>query len=74
MINTDFNSILDLIQEFPDQDSCIKHLEKLRWKDGVVSPFDKDSKVYVCKNNNYRCKNTKKYFNVKTGTPVLSQV
>jgi transposase-like protein len=46
----------------------IDFMEQHRWKDNVVSPFDITSKVYKCKNHNYRCKNTKKYFNVKTGT------
>ena len=69
MINTKFNTILDLIKTFPDEQSCIDHLESLRWINGnVVSPFDKSSKVYTCANNRYRCKETGKYFNVKTST------
>lgn len=53
---------------FPDEQSCIDYLEDTRWGEEVVSPFDPDSKVYRCKNNRYRCKNTGKYFNVRTGT------
>ena len=68
MINTNFKSILDLIKTFPDEQTCINHLETLRWNDNVVSPFDETSKVYKCKDNKYRCKNTGKYFNVKTNT------
>ena len=68
MINQDFNSILDLIKAFPDNQSCIDHLEQLRWNGNVVSPFDPTSKVYDCKGNKYKCKNTGKYFNVKTNT------
>ncbi len=68
MINKDFNSILDLLQTFSDEQTCIDHLEELRWNGHVVSPFDSSSKVYKCKGNKYRCKNTSKYFNVKTGT------
>lgn len=68
MINQDFNSILELIQAFPDQQTCINHLEQLRWNGNVVSPFDAESKVYDCKGNKYKCKNTGKYFNVKTNT------
>lgn len=68
MISTNFKSILDLIKAFPDEQSCIDHLEKLRWNGDVVSPFDPTSKVYNCKGNKYRCKNTGKYFNVKTNT------
>lgn len=65
---THFKSILDLINAFPDEESCIHHLEVLRWNGNVVSPFDSESRVYVCAGNKYRCANTKKYFNVKTGT------
>lgn len=68
MINKDFNSILELLQAFPDEQSCISHLEELRWEGNAVSPFDSSSKVYKCKDNKYRCANTKKYFNVKTHT------
>lgn len=68
MINQDFNSILELINAFPNNEVCIEHLEELRWGGVVVSPFESDSKVYKCANSRYRCKNTGKYFNVKTGT------
>jgi hypothetical protein len=63
-----FNSILDLISEFSTEEICIEHLESMRWADNIVSPFDPDSKVYKCKGGKYRCRNTGKYFNVKTGT------
>lgn len=63
-----FSSILELIRAFPDEQSCIDYLTQLRWKNGVVSPFDSLSKVYKCKNNKYKCKNTGKYFNVRTKT------
>lgn len=68
MFNKEVNSILDLVQAFPDDQSCIDHLEQLRWNGNVVSPFDATSKVYNCKGNKYKCKNTGKYFNVKTDT------
>ena len=69
MINAEFNTILDLLKTFPDEQSCIDHLESLRWVNAdVVSPFDPLSKVYKCANNRYRCKETGKYFNVKTST------
>ncbi|TDP04074.1 hypothetical protein [Flavobacterium sp. 245] len=68
MINEDFTSIFDLIKTFPNEQTCIEHLEILRWNGQVISPFDSNSKVYKCKNNKYRCKNSGKYFNVKTDT------
>mgnify|MGYP000722367918 FL=1 len=68
MISKDFNSIIDLLKAFPSEQSCIDHLTKLRWNENVVSPFDNTSKVYNCKGNKYKCKNTGKYFNVRTQT------
>lgn len=68
MINKEFNSLIELVKAFPAEQDCIDHLETLRWKGFVVSPFDPTSKVYKCKDNKYRCKNTGKYFNVRTNT------
>lgn len=68
MINKDFNTVVELLETFPDEQTCIDHLEQLRWNGKVVSPFDEKSRVYKCKNNRYRCKATGKYFNVKKGT------
>lgn len=65
---SEFRSILDLLKAFPDEQSCINHLEKLRWNGNVISPFDETSKVYKCAGNKYKCKNTGKYFNVRTNT------
>lgn len=68
MIGKDFNSLIDLVKAFPTEQSCIDHLTELRWNGYIVSPFDPTSKVYKCKGNKYRCKNTGKYFNVRTNT------
>ena len=68
MINNEFKSIIELLNAFPDEQTCINHLEELRWNGNVISPFDPTSKVYKCKGNKYRCKNTGKYFNVRTNT------
>lgn len=61
-------SLFDLQAKFPTEQSCITHLEDLFWSGTPVSPFDANSKVYVCKNGKYKCKNSGKYFNVRTGT------
>ncbi|WP_291148042.1 IS1595 family transposase [Flavobacterium sp. UBA7680] len=68
MFNTNFKSVIEIITTFSDEQKCIAYLEQMRWEDGVVSPFDENSKVYKCKGNKYRCKNTGKYFNVRTNT------
>jgi len=68
MENVKFMSVSDLMKEFPNEQICIEYLEKLRWNGNVISPFDPTSKVYSCKGNRFRCKNSGKYFNVKTNT------
>lgn len=62
------DGILNFMNTFPNEESCIKYLEKLRWGDKAVSPFDSSSKVYKCANGKYKCRNSGKYFDVKTGT------
>lgn len=64
----EFKSIFDLLRAFPTEQACIDHLERLQWDGTPVSPFDPYSKVYECAGNKYKCKNTGKYFNVRTGT------
>ena len=68
MIGKDFKSLIDLVNAFPTEQSCIDYLTRLRWNGYVVSPFDPTSKVYKCKGNRFRCKSTGKYFNVRTNT------
>ena len=68
MVNLEFESIEAIANAFPDEESCMQHLEYLRWNGFVTSPFDPFSKVYTCSGNRYRCRNTGKYFNAKTGT------
>ena len=64
----EFTSIPSLLESINEQ-VFIKHLEKIIWKGKPpVSPFDPNSKVYRYKNGKYRCKNTSKYFTIKTGT------
>jgi len=67
MFNKEITSIIQLMRVFKDEQTCIEHLEALRWDGNVVSPFDETSKVYKTKRG-YKCKNTGKYFNVKTNT------
>ncbi|MBR6560068.1 MAG: IS1595 family transposase [Alistipes sp.] len=67
IILSKFNSLFELIRTFSDEEKCIEYLEQIRWKDGVISPFDSTSKVYKC-SKGYWCKKTNKMFNVKTKT------
>jgi transposase-like protein len=53
---------------FDSEPKCTELLEKIRWNGIVTSPFSENSKVYYCQNGNYKCRDTGKYFNVKTNT------
>ena len=54
---SEYNSLYELLQAFPTEESCIKHLEVLRWPRGVHMstlrlqsqdlPSDKGSQVQV---------------------------
>ncbi|RZJ72490.1 hypothetical protein [Flavobacterium sp.] len=61
-------SFEDIASKFQDENACIMQLEQIRWEGDVVSPFDETSKIYRCKDGRYRCRNSGKYFNVKTYT------
>ncbi|RZJ35270.1 MAG: hypothetical protein EOO51_06440 [Flavobacterium sp.] len=56
------------IELFPDEQECLQHLELIRWNGLVVSPFEPLSKVYRCSGSKYKCRDTGKYFNARTGT------
>ena len=63
-----FKTLKDLRAIFKTNEDCIRFLEELIWEGEPVSPYDKTSKVYKCKDGWYKCKNTGKEFNILTGT------
>lgn len=68
MLEFKVKSLPQLLIKYSDEQKCIEFFEQLLWDGQPVSPFDKGSKVYKCKNHQYLCRNTNKHFNVKTGT------
>ncbi len=61
--------ILQLIKQFPNEETCRKHLTQLRWGNNISCPFCSDVKVYAFKDEKtYKCSKCKKKFNVKTNT------
>ena len=39
------SSLLSLFKKFPTEESCIKHLEKIRWGDKPVCPYCQSQKI-----------------------------
>lgn len=66
----DFNSLLDLLKAFPDEKTCISHLEKLRWTAGMVCPICGCSGKFnrITRGNIYKCNYCYKTFSVRKGT------
>ena len=64
-------SIVQLLRMFPDQDSCIAWLEKVRWQgEPVCAHCGGTEKIGPAKTkaNAYWCGDCRKYFTVTTGT------
>lgn len=66
----EYKSLYKVLQAFPSEESCIVHLEKLRWPRGVICPHCGSSrKIYrVSRANGYKCSDCRKLFSVRKGT------
>ena len=65
-----YASLFELMSTFPDERTCVEHLEKLRWPKGIVCPLCGSSrKIYaVSRGNGYKCSDCRKNFSVRKGT------
>lgn len=64
-----FDSLFDLMEAFPDEQSAIDHFTAIRWKNGAYCPYCGSTKVYHFKDNrNHKCGDCKKRFSIKVGT------
>ena len=65
-----YNSLYDLMEAFPDEASCVRHLEKLRWPNGIICPLCGSSrKIYHVKRaHGYKCADCNKQFSIRKGT------
>lgn len=62
-------NIIQVFKKFPDQKSCIEHLESVRWANGVICPYC-DSKNNYPRTSDFRhhCNDCQKSFSVTIGT------
>lgn len=62
-------NIIKIFQKFPTQESCIQHLEAVRWADGVKCAYCGSDNTYpMPKENRHHCNSCKKSFSVTIGT------
>lgn len=65
-----YESLLALMEAFPDEESCVRHLEQLRWPAGVICPWCGSSrKIYrVTRASTFKCSDCENQFSVRKGT------
>lgn len=64
-----FDSLFDMMEAFPDEQSCVDHLRSIRWKSGAHCPHCGSVKVYhFSDNRNHKCGDCRKRFSIKVGT------
>lgn len=65
-------SIVSIYRRFPTKESCLAHLEQVRWKDEPCCPYCKSEKVSRKKEkeqrNRWQCSLCRKSFSVTVGT------
>lgn len=62
-------NIIQVYKQFPTHNSCITHLENVRWKGTPICPYCKSKRVTtVPKEHRYHCNNCNTSFSVTVGT------
>ena len=68
MIQT-FNSLLEMMETFSDEQVCIDHLRAIRWANGAYCPHCGSTKVYhFSDNRTHKCGDCRQRFSIKVGT------
>jgi len=62
-------NIIQIFQKFPTQQSCIEHLENLRWPNKIICPYCGSGHNYPLKNEfRHHCNTCRKSFSVTVNT------
>ena len=66
----EYRSLYELLEAFPTEESCIRHLESLRWPRGIICPLCGSShKIYrLERDSKFKCADCEKSFSVRKGT------
>ena len=64
-----FDSLMQMMEVFSDEQVCIDHLRAIRWKDGAFCPHCASTKVYhFSDNRTHKCGECRQRFSIKVGT------
>ena len=65
----EFNSLIDIMKVFNDEQACIDHLTAIRWRDGAFCPHCGSIRVYHFKDRrSHKCGDCRKRFSIRVGT------
>src|SRR5579883_2446811 len=64
-----FESLYEMAQAFPDEQSAIDHFRAIRWKNGPFCPYCGSTKVYdFSDKRTHKCGDCRQRFSIKVGT------
>ena len=65
-----YNNIIQLLQTFPDEATCVEHLVAVRWPDGVICPWCESQRKFkrIARHHRFRCCDYKRESSVRKGT------
>jgi transposase-like protein len=64
-----FDSLMQMMEVFSDEQVCIDHLRAIRWKSGASCPHCGSAKVYhFSDNRTHKCGDCRQRFSIKVGT------
>jgi len=64
-----FDSLVDLMSAFPDEQSAIDHLREIRWRDGEFCPHCGGNRIYhFSDRKTFKCGDCRQRFSIKVGT------
>ena len=66
----EYQSLIEVLDAFPDEAACVKHLEQLRWPCGIICPLCGESRKFhrITRGHRYKCADCKREFSVRKGT------
>ena len=66
---SNFTSLFDLLDAFPDEQACLDHLREIRWGDGEFCPYCGGTRIYhFSDRKNFKCGDCRARFSIKVGT------
>ena len=64
-----FNSLFDLMDAFPDEQSCVDHLRSIRWANGEFCPHCGATRImHFADKRTFKCSDCRQRFSIKVGT------